>query len=77
MKVEMSGTQKSAMPLSFSNFNFLLIYKAESAGSQTYPFLYTCMILSRKWRLAHFSKFCFIIHAEIQYYQTLWLWKLH
>ena len=34
----MFGTQKSAMPLSFSNFDFLPIYKADSAGSRTYPF---------------------------------------
>ena len=38
MKVEMFGTQKSAMSLSFSNFDFLSIYKADSAGSRTYPF---------------------------------------
>ena len=38
MKVEIFGTQKSAMPLSFSNFDFLPIYKAETAGSRTYPF---------------------------------------
>ena len=38
MKVEMFGTPKSAMPLSFSNFDFLAIYKAESAGSRTYSF---------------------------------------
>ena len=38
MKVEMFGTQKSAMPLSFSNFDFLPIYKADSAGSRNYPF---------------------------------------
>ena len=37
MKVEMFGTQKSAMPLSFSNFDFLPIYRADSAGSRTYP----------------------------------------
>ena len=39
MKVEMFGTQKSAMPLSFSNFDFLPIYKADAAGSQSCPFL--------------------------------------
>ena len=39
MKVEMFGTQKSAMPLSFSYSVFLLIYKADSAGSRTYPFV--------------------------------------
>ena len=38
MKVEMFDTQKSAMPLLFSNFDFLPIYKADSAGSRTYPF---------------------------------------
>ena len=38
MKVEMFGTQKSAMPLSVSNFDFLPIYKADSAVSRTYPF---------------------------------------
>ena len=36
MKVEMLGTQKSAMPISFSNFDFLPIYRADSAGSRTY-----------------------------------------
>ena len=36
-KVEMFGTQKSAMPLSFSNFEFLSIYKADWAGSRTHP----------------------------------------
>ena len=40
MKVEMFSTQKSAMPLSFSNFDFLPIYKADSAASRTYPFMY-------------------------------------
>ena len=39
MKVETYGTQKSAMPLSFISFDFLRIYKAEWAGSQTYPFV--------------------------------------
>ena len=34
MKVEMFGPQKSAMPLLFSNFDFLLIYKADLAGSR-------------------------------------------
>ena len=38
MKVEMFGTQKSAMPLSFNKFDVLPIYKADSAGSRTYPF---------------------------------------
>ena len=38
MKVEMFGTQKSAVPLSFCNFDFLPIYKANSAGSRTYAF---------------------------------------
>ena len=39
MKVEMFGThKKNAMPLSFSNFDFLPIYKADLAGSRTYPF---------------------------------------
>ena len=38
MKVEIFSTKKSAMPLSFSNFDFLPIYKADSAGSRTYPF---------------------------------------
>ena len=38
MKVEMFGTQKSAMPFSFSNFDFLPIYKADSAGLRTYSF---------------------------------------
>ena len=38
MKVEILGTQKDAIPLSFSNFDFLLIYKADSAGLRTYPF---------------------------------------
>ena len=38
MKVEMFGTQKSAMTRSFRNFDFLSIYKADSAGLQTYPF---------------------------------------
>ena len=38
MKVEIFGTQKRAMPLSFSNFNFLPTYKADSAGSRTCPF---------------------------------------
>ena len=37
MKVEMFDTQKSAMPPSFNNFDFLLIYKADSAGLRTYP----------------------------------------
>ena len=30
MKVEMLGTLKSGIPLSFSNFDFLSIYKAEN-----------------------------------------------
>ena len=38
MKVEMFSTQKSAMPLSFSNFDFLPNNKADSAGSRAYPF---------------------------------------
>ena len=38
MKVEMFSTQKSAIPLLYSNFDFLLIYKADLAGSRTYPF---------------------------------------
>ena len=38
MKVEMFGTQKSAMPLSFSHFDFLPIYKADTAGSRTSSF---------------------------------------
>ena len=38
MKAEMFGIQKSAMLLSFSGFTFLPIYKADSAGSRTYPF---------------------------------------
>ena len=37
MKVEMFGTQKSAMHHLFSNFDFLLIYKADSAGSEPTP----------------------------------------
>ena len=37
MKVEMFSTQKRATPFSFSNFDFLPIYKADSAGSRTYP----------------------------------------
>ena len=41
-KVEMFGTQKSAMPLSFSNFDFLSIYKADSADSRTHPFVKLC-----------------------------------
>ena len=46
MKVEMLGTQKSAMPLSFSNFHFLPIYKADSAGSRThYPFGPLCFCM--------------------------------
>ena len=40
MKVEIFDTQTNFMPLSFSNFDFLPIYKADSAGSRTYPF--TC-----------------------------------
>ena len=36
MKVEMFGTQKNAMPLSFSNFDFLPIYKGDSGA---YPFM--------------------------------------
>ena len=39
MKVEMFGIQKSAMPLSFSDSDFLPIYKDDLAGLQTYPFL--------------------------------------
>ena len=39
MKVGMVGTQKCAMPLSFSNFDFLPIYMADSVGSRTYPFI--------------------------------------
>ena len=38
IKIEMFGTQKSAMPLLFSNFDILPIYKADLAGSRTYPF---------------------------------------
>ena len=38
MNVEMFGTQKSDMPLSFSNFNFFPIYKTDSASSLFYPF---------------------------------------
>ena len=38
MKGEMFGTQKSDMPLLFSNFDFLPIYKAGSTGSRTYFF---------------------------------------
>ena len=34
MKVEMFSTQKKAMPLSFSDFEFLPIYIADSAGSR-------------------------------------------
>ena len=39
MKVAIFSTHRSAMPLSFSNFDFLPIYKANSAGSRTYPFI--------------------------------------
>ena len=38
MKAEMLSTQKSAMPLSFSDFDFLPINRADSAGSRTQPF---------------------------------------
>ena len=38
MKVEMVSIQKSATPLSFSNFDFLPIYEADSAGLHTYSF---------------------------------------
>ena len=38
MKVEMFGIQKSAMPLSFSNFDFLLIYKADLQVHEPIPF---------------------------------------
>ena len=38
MKVEIFGTQKNAMSLSFNDFDFLPIYKADLAGSRTYPF---------------------------------------
>ena len=46
MKEEIFGIQKSAMPLLFSDFNFLLIYKADSAGSRTYPFLSTAELMN-------------------------------
>ena len=42
MKAEMFRTQKSAMPFSLSNFDFLSIYKADSAGSRAYPFAEKC-----------------------------------
>ena len=45
MKAEMFGTQKSAMPLLFSKFDFLPIYKANSAGLRTCPFLGIFMTL--------------------------------
>ena len=50
MKVEIFDTQKSVMPLSFSNFNFLPIYKADSAGSRTYPFApYSWYVIMRQF----------------------------
>ena len=36
LKVEMFGTHKGAMSLSLATL--ILIYKTDSAGSQTYPF---------------------------------------
>ena len=53
MKVDMFVTQKSAMPLSFSNFDFLLIYKADSAGSRTYPFAPQVQKYTRGANCAH------------------------
>ena len=41
MKVEMFGTQKSPMLLSFSNVDFLLIYTTDSAGREPIPFVNT------------------------------------
>ena len=57
MKVEMFGTQKSAMPLSFSNFHFLPIYKADSAGSRTYyPFGPLCFCVWENVKTMDFSE---------------------
>ena len=60
-KVETFGTQKSAMPLSFSNFDFLLIYKADSAGSQTQPFVMDrfCTCIGRIWGNIVMDRICY------------------
>ena len=54
MKVEMCVTQNVLWHFLFSNFDFLPIYKADSAGSRTYPFI---------------SKFivCNVFYFELQY----------
>ena len=39
LKIEMFGTQKSAMTLLFIGFDFLPIYKADSGGSWTFSFM--------------------------------------